>query len=283
MSKSVEVGADGAEYGVEAGTGTISKVDWPAEGKRNAQVEITAEGLRFPLKGWADTEDAAIREVLTEPRPPLVTYRIEIHRDRDHDKTIPIADVDKFKKFRRLVLCAPAAAGGPDGAPPPSRHGNDKFAGLPHDTETSPDPSAGQPVDNAPSTGPSVQMKSGGDLTDTWGYCATIGCVELAFEHLVAARYAGTIEAVTPTLVRWLGQLLLSAANDSQALARGAVDLNANSHTRARGAVRSALVNCPPPLASNFEDPAWDEWVTKLTKTAGSLMTIARTMLEDHR
>jgi hypothetical protein len=120
---------DGAEVRVETGVGRITEVKHQA-GKRNAQVIIEAQGLREPVTGWADGTDSALAETVKAYAASLqlVPYRIEVVRDAKAPKDVPIAQLEKRSKFRRLVALGDAAdpwaqgdaaGSAPADAPPP--------------------------------------------------------------------------------------------------------------------------------------------------------------------
>lgn len=249
MTRSTELDANGVEFAIEEGFGRIVSVDWPEAGKRNAKVEMDGEGLRYPVKGWADIHNAELRSLLEDP-PARVQYRIETHRDKKANQSTPIDDLEAIDKYRRLIVLTPADASG-----------------------------AERRVPNLPPQAP-PPPPSGGHVTDTWAYCAALGSVELAYDLAVAARNDGRIDNVTRPMVEAAGRVLLDCASAAQSSVRGAVDLNANSHTRARGAIRSAVGYAPPPpfeLAT--DDDAWGEWAGKITRAAGVLMAAALELL----
>lgn len=251
----------GAEYLVTKGFGKINSITWPEEGKRNAHVEITPEGnLQYPVKGWADSTDPDIHSVLVD-QPDRVEYRVETHREQDLDPSIPIEEVDKRKKFRRMIVLKRASA-----------NGNRE---VPNEPPAQPGPKA----NDAPGDRPA--MRSGGDRTDTWAYGATLGLAELAFELLVAAGGAERGQ-LNPKTVKGLAERLLAVADGGQECVRAAVDRNANSHTRARGALRSALALYPVPLdmAPVELDEALDAWQERMTRAVCLLMRVGLELLD---
>ncbi len=264
----------GAEFGVEENTGQLTKVEWPAEGKRNAAIEIKVDGFRYPVKGWVDTEDDAMRAVLTSHHGQPVAFRIEIHRKDTIDAALPLDQVDKFDKFRRVVALRPANTSDSPRPTAPSQ-GDRPVA-------NEPPPAPGPKPNEQPAAPPAP--RSGGELIDTWGYTATLGCVEHAFDLLFAAKNEGTIAEVSPSLLRFVADLLLESANSAQAAVRnGAIDVHANSHTRARGAVRCVVDTYPPPIGAPVDDESWTKWQTRVAGTAARLMSTAVDMLAEVR
>jgi hypothetical protein len=93
---------------VEYGTGSLKKV---LEDKgRNQQLEITADGLQHPVKGWMDKTNpelaAAFEKVRTEWGGRMA-YRIDTSRAPDVAADVPWADIPTVKKFRRIVAIRP--------------------------------------------------------------------------------------------------------------------------------------------------------------------------------
>lgn len=263
MPTRTETDDRGAEYLVTTGYGKIKSITWPDEGKQNAHVEIDADGLRIGVKGWADTTDPAINEVLVA-NPDRVEFRIETHRDKDHDPAIPIADVDSFKKFRRMIVLKPVSGNGNGASGAPAASGNRDIPNEP--------PAIPGAKENQPTTAP-PPPRSGGHLTDTWAYGATLGLAELAFELLV--KTGGS--PVNSKTVRELADRLLAVADAGQRSVRGEVERNANSHVRARGALRSTFELYPPPL----DTPAdMDEWQERVTRAVCLLMKVGLDLLE---
>lgn len=99
-------GTDGngirAEVRVEAGDGKITSIDEDKE--KSAQIFITAEGLKLPVKGWVgkNTElyHAARKAFENGTR---ISYRIEVQRKPSIDRSLSITEVrgeDDAKKAR---------------------------------------------------------------------------------------------------------------------------------------------------------------------------------------
>ncbi len=237
MARTYEKDESGTEFAVETGFGVITKVEWPVEGKKNANVTFDAEGLKIPVKGWANTtdrEDLRMAIASAFDNRARVAFRIEIHRAGDQPNDKPFCDVPDFSRFRRLEGLR--VAGGV----------------------------AERPIPNQPSAAPSP-MPSGGTSTDTWAYAAAVGTVDLAYELLHDAVRDGRLEKVLPTQVKAMAVILLRAADNVQVAIRGKeLDRNANSHTRARGAVRTALQFCPPPIGEVAKMAGWAAQVEKI-------------------
>lgn len=235
MSRELQRDESGVEFAVESGYGTIDKIVWPIEGKKNAEVFFDAEGLRLPVRGWANTERADLAQVLkdAETAKARVAFRIETHRNDKQPKDIPLDDVPKMERFRRLEgLRIAGGAQGPD------------------------TPAA-----------PSVPIPD----VDGWSYA--VGMVDLAYELLHAATADGRLKAVLPSQVGALASVLLRTADAAQEAVMGQSDRLAGSHTRARGAVRSALRSTPPPLGADLF--AIEAWAAKLGRVSSLLLSQA--------
>lgn len=236
--RSYENDESGTEFAVETGFGVITKVEWPLEGKKNANVIFDVEGLKIPVKGWANTADREdIRQAIADAfdRRSRVAFRIEIHRAAEQDKEKPFCDVPDFSRFRRL-----------EGL---------RVAG-------------GTVVEPAAAPSPPVAK-------DGWSYA--VGMVDLSYELLHGAAQDGPsqdgrLKTVLPSQVRALAAVLLQVADTAQATALGVTDREANSHTRARGAVRTALRFLPPPLG---EVGKLGAWVERLERISSVLLTQA--------
>lgn len=261
---------DGAEVSVESGFGRIDKVEYKDVNAKVTLVDVP--GLRLPVTGWVRHTDPDIRALLTEPWPARVEFVVHVTRDEKIDKSIPIADVDKFDKFRKMVVFR-EAPGPPKGSQsPPEAQPAERT--IPN--EPPPNPGPTQNTDQPHRS----MIKSGGDMTDTWAYTATLGVAELAFELLNDAQEAGLIESLHPAAVRDLGGRLLAIADAGQACVRPAgVDRFANSHARARGALRTILKRYEPPFAKPFDDDAWGEWQDRSQKGVCVLMTAGLDLL----
>lgn len=231
----------GTEYIVETGYGVISKVEWPAEGKQNAEVFIDGDGLKMAVRGWANTERAELKQAVTAAldNKARIAYRIEIHRSDEQPKDIPMVDVPNFSRFRRLE-------------------------GLRVTGDAAPLPSA--------SASPPPPLTK-----DAWSYA--VGMVDLAYQLLHEAERDGRLEKVLPTQVRALASILLRVADGAQAAVLEASDRAANSHTRARGAVRTALRFLPVPLGA--DGPTMMAWAARLEKIATVLLTQAAELAND--
>lgn len=289
--KTIQLDERGAEFAVDTGFGVITKVEYK---ERNASVELEVRGLRLPVKGWIDYSDPAVAEMLElKEKAGILEYRIESRRAEAIDPTIPFDQLKNFDKFRRYVILRQTGA---SEAPPP---GPGESKPIPNEA-----PPTDGPVANTPANGPSGNgplaneptkttpaPPSGGDRTDTWAYNATLGLAELAFELLVDAG-----QTLTGGTVRALAERLLAIADAGQACVRAAgVDRNANSHTRARGALRSALTRYPVPLTpaavddetlrgieGDFSDalPAlMDQWQQRMSRAVCLLMQVGLDML----
>lgn len=119
----------------------------------------------------------------------------------------------------------------------------------------------------------------------SYAYGAVLATVELAHElhaaHLRATRPPGSDPAeLVPDMgkVASLARLLIAVADDAQALLRpdGHVDRMDGSHTRARGAVRTALEVYPVPFGA--DSPTRGAWREKLLERAVEVMRVAEVL-----
>lgn len=292
-----EIEWSGAPAREETGAGLIDELK-RKEGGRNAQLVITATHARLqdPVTGWLDTEAAdlmAIAEAAAGGKR-VVEYRIVTHRKAGIDPTIAIKDLGNRDKVRDVIDlrfagdgadqhkrderpsngsqngASSASTGGPAPAPsaPP--------AAPPRGQSAPPSP----PPPDAPArdrqSPPAAEGKAW-ELRNTDGrlnlgsyaVLAAAGMVGLAVE-LLAAR--GPDVATNPAAVKALAGYLLAAADAVQAGASHdrRVDRMSNLHTRARGAVRDAVVVFPPPAGATRE--AVEAWRDELTGYASTLL-----------
>lgn len=127
---------------------------------------------------------------------------------------------------------------------------------------------------------PWESINSDGSLNlGSYAVTAAVGMVELANELLLAREVDPGDEVPTEAELRKLSRTLLLAADHVQANVRGDghVARMDNSHTRARGAVRSALLAHPVPWGADAtEKKVWfndlTEWATTILRTAVALI-----------
>lgn len=240
---------DGEQLVVETGTGLVESFD-EKPGKRNAQVtfKATHTNLRDPVTGWLDTFDQAAAELVRDALEQRfeLEYRVEVHRLAKVDKSIPIAEVGKRDKIRDLVHVALVADGG--AKPPPRDASTEDAPARADDPSPKSEPIAptDPPAAPKPRRGPKVaearpweEMNSDGSPNlGAYAVQAAAGMVDLAVEILVEAE-----REVTPSVVRFVATRLIEAADEIQAGVRpdGRYDRMDNSHTRARGVLRTVL------------------------------------------
>lgn len=147
------------------------------------------------------------------------------------------------KGYRDLTELVPKNGSSPTGRP----------SGPAVSPEAPADPDGGRAV---PNTEPS--------RVDSNGFLACVGMVDLAVETLVACG-----QEVTAAAIRPLASAMLHAADEAQQSQAGHVDRAAHGHTRARGAVRTALKLVP------YSGDPDDGWRDRLTKAAARLLSIA--------
>lgn len=121
----------------------------------------------------------------------------------------------------------------------------------------------------------------------SWSYQAVVGFVELALEliadHVLAdVDHDGDHAAIRPEQVEALARTLLDCADKVQAATRadGHVDRMDSSHTRARGAVRTALRVFPVPFDTDAATRA--AWAENLVAQASSVTRIAFDLFRFH-
>lgn len=346
MSKSTQV-ILGVEVGVERNEGTFRRVDY-AFGKRNALVSIDVPGLSKPVTASIDTDDPTVWTVAQEMQRTggRFQFRIEIHRDRSVDPTIPFDEVpkDTTSRHRRLVwMQAAGAAGSAPAATPAPMASQSVAAGDPTDPRIYPkvegqplvcplcgdligthparkhmatgrfahvdcltaeqtgqaNPAPAPAPTAAPAPAPMAQAEptrpgprrmeakpyerqdSDGLLNPgSYAIQAAVGMVELADEMLTAKRLRDGEQGPPPLHhVKFLAARLLQAADQVQRGMRsdGHFDRMDNSHTRARGAVRSAMVHFPFPFVGEpgALEGLRNRWVDDVATYAVGLITIA--------
>ena len=104
----------------------------------------------------------------------------------------------------------------------------------------------------------------------SYRYQAALGMVELAHELACNAGIEPNRD-----LVKALAATLITAADAAQAAIRydGNSDRMDGSHTRARGAVRTAVDAYPPPWG--HDETTWSDWNARITQRAVGLLRIA--------
>ena len=280
------------EVRVEEGEGIIEKLGDQA--KRNVQVEIRAThtNLRHPVKGWLDTwGNEAARDVALQAHAEgrAVRYRIETHRKDSVAIDRPLADLGNDEKVRDLVSLQ-LLAGAPAGAgAAPAENARQAAPERPSAPEPADDGGVDPTADNAAQEptarrGPKLaeakpweHANSDGSLNlGSYEVTAAVGMVELAYEQLVSRG-----EPFTIPQARYLGRHLLTAADNAQSAIRpdGRVDRMDNSHTRARGAVRTALERIGVPWGA--EKPAVATWVDELAAEAAAILQAGIALLGD--
>lgn len=118
---------EGAPVRTETGVGRITGLDH-VEGRRNAQVRITAVHLKQPVTGWVDTQGAMWpRVVWARENDAKVWYRVDTRRHREATDPVdtPLKDLDNMSKTRDLVRIEV-----PERAPADSTITLDPFADL---------------------------------------------------------------------------------------------------------------------------------------------------------
>lgn len=299
------------ECRVETGTGIVELTD-QGQGRRNVQVEIKATHteLRHPVKAWVDTQAVIYQAVLdAADKRAEVAYEITVHRRRGVDLETPFAELDNTQKVRDLTAIRPSAAPELEHEspredlgyhPPPS--GADRARAIratygleepppeydeppnlfvrsapaePPAASTSPHPrptpsseAAGQDNNNSDAVPPAVAARM-----TTWGYLAALGMVELAYE-LVLEQGQG----VDQRRVKVLAKSLLEAVDEAQRRTFGRLDRADHSHSRARGALRTALRAHPVPFGADGETRA--RWSEDLTAETAAILRLGLELLD---
>lgn len=177
----------------------------------------------------------------------------------------------------------------PDGPAPSGSAARDERAETrtaPPASGARPGPSEPPPVAPPPARGPRIAeakpwepLNSDGSVNlGSYAVTASLSMVELAHDLLLERiRDLGgdEVEDLTLAQVRSLARRLLDAADGAQAAVRGdgRIDRMDASHTRARGAVRTALDLYPVPWGASEVDRT--QWVTNLASHAGALIRLA--------
>lgn len=109
---------DAGQVKVETGQGVIQEIK-QADGKRNAQVIINADHLKFgPVAGWFDTYSDGWDEIQVGMR---VRYEIRTRRKANIDPAIPLDEIKNPRdKVRDMVKLIPEKAGRATAAPAPT-------------------------------------------------------------------------------------------------------------------------------------------------------------------
>lgn len=287
--------AEDGQRQVETGRGIVTKID---HGERNHHVKINAThtNLRHPVTGWLDStfvETVRAAEASLAQGIEL-EYRIEVHRKRNVDPTIPVADLANTDKIRDLVALEPArqqAAPAPrpsepsDGPDAPNPHpGPSERQEEPQSTESGPNraptPSTAQTgfhVRGAKGQTPGPKLAEGRPWEElnsdgspnlgAYAVTAAAGMIDLAVEVLAEAG-----QAVTIPRIRGAAKSLLELADTIQAGVRpdGRVDRMDASHTRARGVLRTVLRYRPIPFADPPE--AREQWRAEVIEDGVALL-----------
>ncbi|MCA1844475.1 MAG: hypothetical protein LC792_15055 [Actinobacteria bacterium] len=284
---------DGVQCVVETGYGHVTKVEH-TEGKRNARVVIDAEHLAKPVAGWADSHDTTLMDAISAARADgaRVSYRIVVRRKPSIDPALPFESVTAFDRIRDLVGLRPAIGSDQAQAPPTPTapvSGDRAPAAAPDEDPFPPAPAPAQS-----GSGPRVAegkpwepLNTDGSMNlGSYGYLAALSMVELAHEIVLpqlADQNYGEVESdAADVLARTTGlaKALLSAADAVQRAVRsdGHVDRMDGSHTRARGAIRTALTVYPPPLGAPVDERK--AWWEALVGHASALLGMALDLAE---
>lgn len=278
----------GDDYIVETGRGIVEVFAEPKVGDRNVRIEIKATHTQLanPIGGFVDaTNDehmALVRASFADGKE--VGYKLEVHRKRNAPPPteIPFEDLTKDQKVREFVWIGdrngqpPAAkAGGAQKAAAPRSGGQTnghaqqarseapaaqerpqqaQQSQPPQQEQAPPPPDPGLTPDRPASQRKAKMVEGkpweplntdGSPNLGSYAVTAGVGMVDLAVELLIAAERSPKRD-----LVRFVATKLIDAADEIQAGVRpdGRPDRMDNSHTRARGVLRTALSFMPFPV-----------------------------------
>lgn len=266
--------ASGVEFGLKWGYGLVESVSTPPR-KRNGRVAFRQDGFEFPNAGSVEIRrQADLIATLKEAVDTEVyfAFRLESHRDDSIDKSIPFAELLKQGKeedstgkiiHARLVEAYPE--GTPEAKALIERCEAEAAAGVVGAAAQTPLPAHSTPVANAPA----VEHLPG----ESWEYAAATGCTDLAFELLHESG-----KEFTPSSLKFVAATLLKVADDAQTAYSGKLHRAGRAHTRARGAMRTAIKRYPIPAYSK-DAAEWDEWSAKVTKVTLMLLQTAEAIL----
>jgi hypothetical protein len=138
------------------------------------------------------------------------------------------------------------------------------------------DAQAGAEPRNLDSPAPAERDVANSDTQrfEGWAFVANVGMVDLAYEELSDALESGELDSITPAMLKTVALELLNAADQAQRALVGRTDRGAQSHTRARGVVRTALRKHP--VRGGLPDLT--VWSAELTKTTTRLLQMAATL-----
>lgn len=291
---------------VQTGVGYVSTLNPP--GKRNAKLEITAvePKLRYPLRATVDTLDDALYQRVRKAHEGkfLVEYRIETHRLNGVSGDKPIADLEKEEKASRLYRLeraagaaqaeAPQAAPAAQQAPPPPPPAPTPQANS-HQAPPAPPAAESRPVENQPDPPQNGNGRRGriaeprpwertiqlpeGEIPNLGSYAVTaaVGMSEYAYELLVKTRRERGRDLRPPReQVKVMAAMLLEASDAVQRAVRpdGCMDRMDNSHTRARGAVRTVIEALGVPWEQVSDPPGRPAWVQFVAEEATMLVQV---------
>lgn len=261
------------EMKVEDGTGTVERVEHQ-EGKRNAHVSIRASHLRQPVTAWCDTEGDLFAVVLgAYDRVETITYRVEVHRKREIDRSIPFDELGNDMKVRDLAGLEVGGNGtylAPTPRPAPAK---------------GPAPASGrQSAENGRSGGAGSAPPPAGETGDRpWHLLHPDGTVNLGsyaaggVAALVTRAYAILADApitCTPAGVEHLARALLGVADNAASQVNGGtLDRMSGTHTRSRHMLLAVLEDSAPPLQDG-DAAAFAEWLAKTERTVTLLLGI---------
>lgn len=273
MGKAVVKDLAGVEIALEWNLGALDTVKWPTGTGRNATVSLAVPGFQHLVTGALDTHNDAMTAVVkaAEGSSAQLAFRIEVHRDPKKVAADAPMDWNEMKadRFRRITDIAPADSDrGRAILTIAEAEGAVGAVGGSAPVHTS------APVPNEP---PPPSHSPGGSQADTWAFAAAVGCVDLAFDLLMQFD----TESANPRSVEQLAGVLLRSCDAAQvAVNGGEVNRATRSHTRARGAVRTALGAGAPPLDQPAGSEGWIAWETRLVKIAITLLKVATKLHE---
>lgn len=307
------------EARLETGEGLITGIEMvEGQRNGKVTFRATHADLRKPVTAWADRNDAELMAALlaAQESRQVVAYRIVVKRKRSVDAGVPFSELEATDKVRDLEAvgppgstpqAVPGANGNGGGAAPSETPRQAAQAGrtAPKPADDAQAPTEAPAAAESPTErrGPKLEeakpwepLNSDGSVNlGSYEMTATLGMVELAAGLLTqrdrtTRLSCGAVAPDQPAVdllgpkagaLRALARHLLTAADQAQANVRpdGRIDRMDNSHTRARGAVRTALERVPPPWEHTTDRDTVAAWVAALTDEATTLLDVAIELL----
>lgn len=261
-------GANGVQYGLKWGFGKVYSVTTP-KNRVNGRVEFQVDGLQHRVGGSIHlrNQKALIEQLkASEGTEQYWAYRVESHRDEKYDKDVPFLDIASDTDLAKEVLHSRLIAAAPEASPEGDAIITQCMADAGQQTSPWPLSTGSTPVENQPT----MDQAPG----ESWEFAARMSCVDLAFETLVDQSGSNFTSAQMEALAR----LLLRIVDSAQTTFSGRLDRAGRCHTRARGALRTALKRFPVP--ADYEGDEAVEWEKKATASVVLMLRTADKILK---